>query len=90
MLKTDFSYLKMGEMGWITPTIRRKINMLRYWNNIMQMNPSCLPKIIYNKLKSGNEPWYKELENLFISITALNVLTSNVGVVNYKVNYRLC
>ena len=53
----------------------------------MQMNPSHLPKKIYNELKSGNEPWYKELENLFISINALDVLTSNAPVVNYKEFY---
>ena len=51
------------------------------------MNPSRLPKIIYNQLKSGNELWYKELENLFISINALDVLISNVPVVDYKEIY---
>ena len=50
----------------------------------MANKPLTSANDVYNELKSGNERWYKELENLFISINASDVLTSHGPVVNYK------
>ena len=33
-----------GEMGWKTPIIRRKVNILRFWNRLMKMNNKRLQK----------------------------------------------
>ena len=36
-----------GDMGWISPDIRRKVEMIRFWNRVIGMDNDRLPKIIY-------------------------------------------
>ncbi len=37
-----------GDMGWTTSCERRKINMVRFWNRLMSLNNTLLPKVILN------------------------------------------
>lgn len=53
------------EMNWLDPREGRWIEMLRYYNKIMQMNDDRLPKIIYKWDKSLNmETWAYEIEHI--------------------------
>ncbi len=33
-----------GDMGWTSSSVRRKINIIRFWNILMCKNNNCLPK----------------------------------------------
>ncbi len=41
-----------GDMGWITSCERRKMNMVRFWNRLMSLNNTWLPKVILNTFKA--------------------------------------
>ena len=49
-----------GDMGWITPDVRHKLAILRYWNKIVDMTDTRIPKIIFNYLRGNNEGWAKQ------------------------------
>ena len=38
-----------GDLGWVRPLIRRKIEILRFWNRIVSLDESRLPRQIYNE-----------------------------------------
>ena len=76
-----------GEMGWKTPILRRKINILRFWNRLMKMNKR-LPKMIYMEMKQSSHDWFEDIKNLFLSINAADVLERNVLIINDKQFYR--
>ena len=40
-----------GDMGWITPDVRHKLAILRYWNKILDMTDNRISKIIFNYLR---------------------------------------
>ena len=73
-----------GDMGWKPPIIQRKIHMLRYWNGLVKMEDSRLPKIMYNQMKLENNLWFKDRKTLFQSVNALDVLERNVPIINAK------
>ncbi len=37
-----------GDMGWTTSCERTKISMVRFWNRLMSLNNTWLPKVILN------------------------------------------
>ena len=77
-----------GEMGWKTPIIRRKVNILRFWNLLMKMNNKRLPKMIYLEMKQNSHDWFEHIKNLFLSINAPDVLDRYVPIINDKQFYR--
>ena len=77
-----------GDMGWLPPIIRRKVCMLRQWNRIVQMDSNRLPKILYSQMKPRKDPWLDDIQSIFTSIKAVDVLERNVPIVNSKQNYK--
>ena len=61
--------------------------MLRYWNSLVKVEDSRLPKIMYNQMKFENNIWFKGIKTLFQSVSALDVLERNVPIVNAKQFY---
>ncbi len=37
-----------GDMGWTSSCVRRKTNVICFWNRLMCMNNNCFSKIIFN------------------------------------------
>ena len=54
-----------GDMGWISPDIRRKVEMIRFWNRVIGMDNDRLPKIVYNDMTKNGHPWLDEIRNIF-------------------------
>ena len=77
-----------GEMGWKTPIVCHKINILRFWNRLMKMNNKRLPKMIYMEMKQSSHDWFEDIKSLFLSINAADVLERNVPIINDKQFYR--
>ena len=54
-----------GELGWLSSKTRRKLNMIRYWNRLIQMDNSRLTKRIFlwdYRLNSNN--WSSEISQI--------------------------
>ena len=77
-----------GDMGWLPPIIRRKVCMLRQWNRIVKMDSNRLPKILYSQMKPRKDPWLDDIQSIFTSIKAVDVLERNVLIVNSKQIYK--
>ena len=77
-----------GDMGWLPPIIRRKVCMLRQWNRIVKMDSNRLPKILYSQMEPRKDPWLDDIQSIFTSIKAVDVLERNVPIVNSKQFYK--
>ena len=74
-----------GDMGWITPDVRRKLNMLRLWVRIEKMDDHRLTKKVYKwdkECKANN--WNRDLKRLCKEIGKPELLSSHVDTVNVK------
>ena len=72
-----------GDMAWVPSESRRKINMIRYWNRMVQMDNNRLTKkvFLYEVLKKGK--WAKYLEKIFDELGETNAFVDqSVLVVN--------
>ena len=73
-----------GELGWVRPLIRRKIEILRFWNRILSLDDSRLPRQIYNEMLLKGHPWISNVKEIFDSINATDAFENNVAIVNFK------
>ena len=73
-----------GDMGWITPDVRHKLAILRYWNKIVDMTDTRIPKIIFNYLRGNNEGWAKQTYDIFAQINCKDLFTNNVKILNLR------
>ena len=73
-----------GDMGWVPPTIRRKIEMLRLWNRIVGMQNDRLPKIIYSSINTDSLFWVKDIKELFESLNCANIFQYHVKIIIFK------
>ncbi len=70
-----------GDMGWTTSCERCKINMVRFWNRLMSLNNTRLPKVIliWDSKCRGNT-WSLNIQSIFNEIDQENVVASNLQV----------
>ena len=73
-----------GDLGWVRPLIRRKIEILRFWNRIVSLDESRLPCQIYNEMFLKGHPWISNVKEIFDSINATDTFENNVPIVNFK------
>ena len=73
-----------GEMAWVPPFIRRKLDMLRLWHRLVSMEEHRLPKIIFQEMRLQNEPWILEIKEIFYAINCETIFHNNCHVVNFK------
>ncbi len=60
---------------------RRKINMVRFWNRLMPLNNTRLPKVILNwDSKCRSNTWSLNIQSIFNEIDQQNVVASNLQV----------
>ena len=72
-------------MGWTTPDVRRKVNMLRLWVRIEKMDDNRLTKKVYNwdkECKANN--WSRDLKRVCKEIGKPELLSSDVATINVK------
>lgn len=73
-----------GDMAWVNPNNRRKVEMLRLWNKLVKMNDDRLPKIVYCHLTRINGSWLQNVKQIFTEINCIDVFNNNVPIVNFK------
>ena len=58
-----------GDMGWTSPVVRRKINILRLWNRLEKMSDTRLTKRIYlwDKTQNRNN-WSRDCKKVLKEI----------------------
>ena len=74
----------MGDLGWVPPSVRRKIEMLRLWNRIVGMENSRLSKVLYNHMNTECILWVRDVKELFEAINCSDVFQNNAQIVNFK------
>ena len=65
-----------GDLGWVKPLIRRKIEILRFWNRIVSLDESRLPRQIYNEMLLKGHPWISNVKEIFDSINATDAFVN--------------
>ena len=74
----------LGEMGWFKHDIGRNICALRYWNRLINMDDSRLPKVCFNEqIKTCNKNWAARLELLFVQL-GMEDTFSNKNIVDLR------
>ena len=73
-----------GEMAWVPPFLRRKLDMLCLWYRLVSMEEYRLPKMIFQETRLQNEPWIPEIKEIFYAINCETVFHNNWHVVNFK------
>ena len=85
-----------GDVGWIYSQVRRKINMLRYWNRLIKFDNSRLTKKVFlwdlSKRRSTGT-WSSEIHKIFVDLNMENVyenlLSVNLGTAKNEL-HRSC
>jgi len=55
-----------GDMGWTQSSVRRKINMIRLWNNLIKMDTTRLTKKVFLWDKSNSDKgWAGDVKTVF-------------------------
>ena len=66
-----------GDVGWTASWVRRKTNIICFWNRLMCMNEDRLPKIVFcwDCTCRGNT-WSSNIRSIFVDIDCQNVFIS--------------
>jgi len=55
-----------GDMGWTDPQVRRHVTMIRFWNRIVDMEDTRLPKIILKwDISLRKNTWSNDVKTIF-------------------------
>ena len=73
-----------GDIGWIPPIIIRKLNMIRIWNRVLNMDSNRLPHIVYDSMVETDHLWYLEVKSIFTSADIMDPSERNLPVHNLK------
>ena len=71
----------IGEMGWAPGVVRRDIETLRLYNQIVKMPQTRITRLVFESDLDQNGQWSKNLKGILHSINKLNYLESR-SVVN--------
>ena len=55
----------LGDMGWTPSIIRRKLNLLRYWNRLIKLEDHRLTKHVFISDYHNEATWCKNVKNIF-------------------------
>ncbi len=70
-----------GDIGWLTPNLRHKIEMIRYWNRLLSMSDNRLTKQVFlwdKRLNKRN--WCSEISHILSSINLQASYINNIPV----------
>ena len=68
----------LGDMGWLSSSSRRKIEIFRYWNRIMKLNDHRITKRIFLFDYNSNQrnTWSLYVKKLFSELDIQHIYTS--------------
>jgi hypothetical protein len=73
-----------GDMGWTHSSVRRKINILRLWNSLIEMDANRLTKRVFTWDKSNfANGWAGEVKDIFRDLNMQN-LYDNLSLVSIE------
>ena len=73
-----------GEMGWTTPAVCRKLEILMLWNKLMSLEEDRLPRQVFNNMSYTDHPWVSNIKEIFHLLDASYVFHNNVPIRNFK------
>ena len=70
-----------GKMGWFPSKYRRYLCMLRFWNRLIKMDDTRLPKRIFlQDCRQANSNWSHDIREVFKILNLTSVYDSKVAV----------
>ncbi|XP_053394824.1 uncharacterized protein LOC123524463 [Mercenaria mercenaria] len=73
-----------GDIGWLPSNYRRWLNMIRYWNRLINFDDHRLTKYVFKlDYTNGRSNWCSELKDVLIKLI-LNVHYENKSAVNLQ------
>lgn len=77
-----------GDLGWIPGSIRRKCEMIRMWNRLLNMSDNRVNKKVFLWSKLHKSPWVKEIHYIFgeadLQYIFSNNLTCSIDAIRKK------
>ncbi len=67
-----------GDMGWLPGSIRRKCEMIRLWNRLLNMPEDRINKKVFIWSKSNGSPWAKEIFAVFEEVGLQYMYNNNL------------
>jgi hypothetical protein len=75
-----------GDMGWVGCKVRRDLEMLRFWNRLLNMNANCLTKKVFiwdysqqRSISNWNSDIYKLFEKIGKMYNYVNLIPINLN-----------
>ena len=68
-----------GDVGWIDPDVRRKLEMIRMWDRLVKMDDNRLTKRVFLWDYNQQHGWCSDMKKFFSSI-GLNNLYETISV----------
>ena len=78
----------MGEVGWVEPDIRRKLEMIRMWARLIRMDDNRRTKRVFLWYYNQQHGWCSELKKV-LSYIGLSNLYENISVDGFSTRYLL-
>lgn len=70
-----------GDIGWVPSRYRRWLNMLRYWNRLVNLEHDRLTKLVFDQdYDLCNDNWCSEIKSIMTSLDLLNEFHSKATV----------
>ena len=68
-----------GDMGWTSSSVRRKVNIVRVWNNLVNMNSNRLAKKVFQwDLEQQTKAWAADVKVLFSNLNMADVFQNRL------------
>ena len=68
-----------GDMGWTHSSVRRKVNIVRVWNNLVNMNSNRLTKKVFQwDLEQQTKAWAADVKVLFSKLNMVDVFQNKL------------
>ncbi len=66
-----------GDIGWLPPIYRRHLDMLRFWNRVISMNPNRLTKRVFeNDYLLGKANWCSEVKEILTEVNLAHIFVN--------------
>ena len=80
-----------GDMGWLTCSVRQKLDILRLWNRLLRIDSQRIVKTVFNWDKTlCKNNWSKEVKMICSEIDLLENFENNMHISLTLAKERLC
>ena len=68
-----------GEMGWLSPTTRHSLSIIRLWNKFVQLDHARLLYIAFSWISTTNGGWFRRTTEMYVKSCFLKLEDQLLG-----------